>query len=429
MTKELLIPGTKCGLIIGKGGETIKQIQEKAGVKIILIQETQSAGMAPKPLRIMGDVDKVEYAKSLVEEIMNSKDDLPPGPRQNFVHNDYGSSAKSIGEVIVPRSSVGMIIGKGGEMIRKLSQDSGAKIQFKQDEDQNGMERTAIIQGTPDQIQRATHMISDLVNKSGEGGSDVFYMHIPSTKTGLVIGRGGETIKQICAESGAHVELSRDAPPSATEKVFIIKGTPYQIHHAQHIIRIKVGDIAPGTPVPPYTGPGGPQQGGGDQQWGAYPNPAAGQFGQPQQWGAGYQQQADPNAWSNYYQQQQQFGNFYGGQGAAPAAPQPQPQPQPAVAPQPTAQAAPAINPQTGQPDYSAQWAEYYRSLGMHDQAAMIEQQAKANQAAAASVQQPVAPQPQPTYTAGYGQQQPAAPYPTAGYGAPQPAQQGYPQY
>ncbi len=67
--------------------------------------------------------------------------------------------------MIVPRSSVGLIIGKGGDMIRKLSMESGAKIQFKQDEDQHASERTAIIQGTPDQIQRATHLISDLVNK------------------------------------------------------------------------------------------------------------------------------------------------------------------------------------------------------------------------------------------------------------------------
>lgn len=35
------------------------------------------------------------------------------------------------------------------------------------------------------------------------------------------------------------------------------------------------------------------------------------------------------------------------------------------------------VNPQTGQPDYSLQWAEYYRSLGMHREAELIEQQAK----------------------------------------------------
>jgi hypothetical protein len=48
--------------------------------------------------------------------------------------------------------------------------------------------------------------------------------------------------------------LSRDNPPNQNEKVFVIRGTPYQIHHVQHIIRIKVGDIAPGTPLPPFHG-------------------------------------------------------------------------------------------------------------------------------------------------------------------------------
>lgn len=107
-------------------------------------------------------------------------------------------------------------------------------------------------------------------------------MHVPSNKTGLVIGKGGETIKQICGESCAHVELSRDAPPNAAEKIFIIRGTPHQIHHAQHIIRIKVGDIAPGTPVPPFHGAGGNDYGNQQQHGGGY---GGAQFGAGQQAG------------------------------------------------------------------------------------------------------------------------------------------------
>lgn len=42
-------------------------------------------------------------------------------------------------------------------------------------------------------------MISDLVTRSGSGSQqqETFYMHVPANKTGLVIGKGGDTIKQV----------------------------------------------------------------------------------------------------------------------------------------------------------------------------------------------------------------------------------------
>ena len=61
--------------------------------------------------------------------------------------------------------------------------------------------------GTREQIYKATEMITELVHKSCNGGgpaggggpaaTEVFYMHVPANKTGLVIGKGGETIKQV----------------------------------------------------------------------------------------------------------------------------------------------------------------------------------------------------------------------------------------
>lgn len=116
----LSIPGTKCGLIIGRNGETIKSLQETLGVKMLLVQENQAISQGPKPLRITGTPDKVENACRTIESIINSEDG-----RVQY--------AKSVGEVIVPRSSVGIIIGKSGETIKRLINDSGCKIQFKPD--------------------------------------------------------------------------------------------------------------------------------------------------------------------------------------------------------------------------------------------------------------------------------------------------------
>ena len=46
--------------------------------------------------------------------------------------NDYGTGSGGMQEVAVPRQAVGVVIGKGGEMIKKIQQDSGARVQFQQ---------------------------------------------------------------------------------------------------------------------------------------------------------------------------------------------------------------------------------------------------------------------------------------------------------
>lgn len=68
---EMMIPGTKAGLVIGKNGETIKQLQEENGVKMVLIQATNAPTQEDKPLRITGDPARIEKVKQLVLEIIS----------------------------------------------------------------------------------------------------------------------------------------------------------------------------------------------------------------------------------------------------------------------------------------------------------------------------------------------------------------------
>lgn len=68
-----MVPGPKVGLIIGKGGETIKQLQEKSGAKMVVIQDGPNQEQE-KPLRISGEPSKVEYAKQLVYDLIAEKE-------------------------------------------------------------------------------------------------------------------------------------------------------------------------------------------------------------------------------------------------------------------------------------------------------------------------------------------------------------------
>ena len=140
-------------------------------------------------------------------------------------------------------------------------------------------------------------------------------------------------------------------------------------------------------------GPNGSGYGGA----GAYAA-AAGAYGQAynqqQQW-YGQAGAADPNmsaAWQAYYQQyygpgMQPAAGAGAGGAAAPSGNGAAGTGAPASSgaggaggPGGAAAVQPTINPQTGQPDYSQAWIEYYRSLGMHEQADAILRQTQQQQ-------------------------------------------------
>jgi hypothetical protein len=59
----------------------------------------------------------------------------------------------------------------------------------------------------------------------------------------FALSAGGETIKQINQQTGAHCELDRRPPPNPAEKVFVIRGSPDQIEQAKRIISEKIGMV------------------------------------------------------------------------------------------------------------------------------------------------------------------------------------------
>uniref|UniRef100_A0A671YSK0 Far upstream element (FUSE) binding protein 3 n=1 Tax=Sparus aurata TaxID=8175 RepID=A0A671YSK0_SPAAU len=258
--QQILIPANKVGLVIGKGGETIKQLQERTGVQMIMIQDDPMPTGADKPLRITGDPHKVQQARELVVKLIRDKDQGEFRVGRADFGSKMGGSSLDVG---VPRFAVGIIIGRNGEMIKKIQNDAGVRIQFKQD-DGVSPDRVAQVMGQPDHCHHAVHLINELVqtaqerdgfggimgrrgrgdcNMGGPGGLQEVTYAVPADKCGLVIGKGGETIKNIKEQSRAHVELQRNPPPNTDPnvRIFSIRGTPQQLEKARQLIDERIG--------------------------------------------------------------------------------------------------------------------------------------------------------------------------------------------
>lgn len=70
----------------------------------------------------------LQQARELVVEIIRDKDQGDfRASRGDFGSRLGGSSL----DVAVPRFAVGIVIGRNGEMIKKIQNDSGVRIQFK----------------------------------------------------------------------------------------------------------------------------------------------------------------------------------------------------------------------------------------------------------------------------------------------------------
>ncbi|XP_010543582.1 PREDICTED: protein BTR1-like isoform X1 [Tarenaya hassleriana] len=292
---RFLVSNAAAGSVIGKGGSTITDFQAKSGARIQLSRNQEFfPGTTDRIILISGTIKEVINALELILDKLNSE-----------FHAEDGSDAEPRRRIrlVVPNSSCGSIIGKGGATIKSFIEDSKAIIKISPlDNTYYGLsDRLVALSGTLEEQLRAVDMILSKLTEDAHYSQNVhtpysyaglfysgFHGHpygyvLPSVATagynsinyapngtggkfqnhkedasnsvtigvsdehiGLVLGRGGRNIMEITQMSGARIKISDrgDFISGTTERKVTITGSQRAIHQAESMIKQKVASAS-----------------------------------------------------------------------------------------------------------------------------------------------------------------------------------------
>ncbi|CAL8366557.1 poly(rC)-binding protein 3 [Gadus morhua] len=153
---------------------------------------------------------------------------------------------------------VGSIIGKKGETVKKMREESGARINISEG---SSPERIVTITGPTEGLFRAFSMIAErfeeditaaMTNSNVTSKPPVtLRLVIPGSQCGSLIGKGGSKIKEIRETTGAQVQVAGDMLPDSTERAVTISGAPQAITQCvRHICSVMLESPPKGATIP-----------------------------------------------------------------------------------------------------------------------------------------------------------------------------------
>ncbi|CAM9984961.1 unnamed protein product, partial [Choristocarpus tenellus] len=293
---EMGVPNKMVGLIIGRGGQNIQAMQRDYQITIqITSQNDLPPGAEMRPVKLKGNREAVETCRGQISQIvMNRERELAGGHEGGTSGSHYGPSGngspdiQATNHLTIPDDKVGLVIGKGGGTIKGVQGRTGANIQIPPEADANDRtKRTiAISASTKDAADRAMAEVQNILSADAAAmgqvsgippGSQVLHVVIPDDKVGLVIGKGGSTIKEMQNRTGCRIQIPPQVDPGsnpATRRV-TLTGVGEAPHNAKRDIEMMVSGQGNGGGG--FGGPPQHQQYGNPPQGGRY-GPPPGQY-------------------------------------------------------------------------------------------------------------------------------------------------------
>lgn len=283
-SESLSIESNLVGLIIGRSGENLRRVEADSGCRVQFISGPEETGpyrhckisgsrasrikAKAEINRIIDDSGMAANARAAAERIKEA----PPG--RAFSHQPALRDGEDSMQIMVPDKTVGLIIGRGGETIRDLQERSGCHVNIVGEQKSvNGLRPVNLI-GSREAAARAKDLIMEIVESDsktsagkdrisaqreplrdpGMGGNGIGFstsagdkisdsIFVPSDAVGMIIGKGGETIKDIQSATTCKINVSPQSGPGEVEREIGLIGTRDSIIAAKRAIEEKVDAV------------------------------------------------------------------------------------------------------------------------------------------------------------------------------------------
>jgi len=203
--------GAKRTLVFGPGGATIQKISKDTGARLDLERNSDVCV-------ISGEYAAVQQAKSIVEDILNSS---------------------KLSTVVLEGKDRAAVIGKGGENVRRLQEESGATL------DIDSETSICTISGEPAQVAKAQELIKLYIEHRGPPPEHSETLTVPSNHGHLVIGKSGAMVQELQRSTGTRINVSH----GGSESTIVVAGDRANVTTGVNAIRKLIADNSHVTEV------------------------------------------------------------------------------------------------------------------------------------------------------------------------------------
>jgi len=250
--EEFYIPNRMVSLVIGKDGEMIVKLESESNAKIQVAPDPPAwRAHEDRQLTLTGTPEAVGYAKKLMEKIV-AEGKVPDS------FNLKGSGKLTI-ELMIPSAKFGLLMGTHAETIHHLEEQSNCvMVMIKDGIYENQDEKLLRITGEKEKCAYAKQLVIDMLTDKPLQASNMTFgpqqdgmnritieYPVPMESVSYVIGKRGETIKNIEKQTQCELEFKNEVEDRT--KFAVLTGTREQIDAAIKMIDEIVENVKNGN--------------------------------------------------------------------------------------------------------------------------------------------------------------------------------------